>query len=100
MAKSRSAESTIIGYYYQFDYFILKLLQCQNDSDSVTIEGIEDVDLKKQMKLQQFNANILLKQNIIIVLLPSHYATWWFFVIFGAIPCGKINRKHQAIIKL
>lgn len=46
MAKrSREAISTIKGYYFQFDYFILQLLYLQNDDDSVCIEGIEDVDI-------------------------------------------------------
>lgn len=45
MTRSRSATDTIRGYYYQFDYFILKILECQNDDDEITIEGIEDVDL-------------------------------------------------------
>lgn len=43
--RSREAISTIKGYYYQFDYFILQLLQLQDDEDSVRIEGIEDVDI-------------------------------------------------------
>ena len=43
--RSREAISTIKGYYYQFDYFILQLLQLQDDDDSVRIEGIEDVDI-------------------------------------------------------
>lgn len=42
--RSREAISTIKGYYYQFDYFILQLLQLRDDDDSVRIEGIEDVD--------------------------------------------------------
>ena len=46
MAKERSAIATIKGYYYQFDYFILQLLKCNNETDSICIEGIEDVDLK------------------------------------------------------
>lgn len=46
MAKERSAITTIKGYYYQFDYFILQLLKCCNENDSICIEGIEDVDLK------------------------------------------------------
>lgn len=46
MAKERSAIATIKGYYYQFDYFILQLLKCSNETDSICIEGIEDVDLK------------------------------------------------------
>ena len=43
--RSRDAVSTIKGYYYQFDYFILQLLYLQNDNSAVCIEGIEDVDL-------------------------------------------------------
>lgn len=43
--RSREAISTIKGYYYQFDYFILQLLQLRDDDDSVRIEGIEDVDI-------------------------------------------------------
>lgn len=42
---SRSAEATIKGYFYQFDSSIIELLQLKNNSDSVTIEGIEDVDI-------------------------------------------------------
>ena len=45
MTKERSAIATIKGYYYQFDYFILQLLKCNSDADSICIEGIEDVDL-------------------------------------------------------
>lgn len=43
--RSREAISTIKGYYYQFDYFILQLLQLRDEDDSVRIEGIEDVDI-------------------------------------------------------
>ena len=45
MARSREAIATIKGYYYQFDYFILQLLYLPNDTDTVCIEGIEDVDV-------------------------------------------------------
>lgn len=43
---SRTAEAIIKGYYYQFDTSILKLLELQNDSDSIIIEGIEDIDIR------------------------------------------------------
>lgn len=33
-----------MGYYYQFDYYILKLLKA-DDNDVICIEGIEDVDI-------------------------------------------------------
>lgn len=42
---NRDAVSTIRGYYYQFDYSILKLLELENNTDKICIEGIEDVDL-------------------------------------------------------
>lgn len=45
MARSRDAVDTIKGYYYQFDYFILQLINLVNETDNVTIEGIEDVDI-------------------------------------------------------
>lgn len=45
MAKGRDAVDTIKGYYYQFDYFILQLINLRNETDTVTIEGIEDVDI-------------------------------------------------------
>ena len=40
----RSAENSIRGYYYQFDYSIIKVLELRNDDDTICIEGIEDVD--------------------------------------------------------
>lgn len=45
MPKSRSANSTIKGYFYQLDHFILQLLKLENEGDSITVEGIEDVDV-------------------------------------------------------
>lgn len=44
MAETRDAVDTITGYYYQFDYYILKLLKA-DDNDLICIEGIEDVDI-------------------------------------------------------
>ena len=41
---NRSANYAIEGYYYQFDFSILSIL----NSDEITLEGIEDVDLKGQ----------------------------------------------------
>jgi hypothetical protein len=42
----RSAVDTIKGYFYQFDMSILSLLRLENDSDSISIECIEDIDLQ------------------------------------------------------
>lgn len=44
MASTRDAVDTIRGYYYQFNYSILSILDGKED-DVVTIEGIEDVDV-------------------------------------------------------
>ena len=45
MGRKREATAAIKGYYYQFDLFILKLLQLPNNRDCACLEGIEDVDL-------------------------------------------------------
>lgn len=42
---TRSATEIIKGYAYQFDYSIDKLLSLPNDTDEITIEGIEDIDV-------------------------------------------------------
>ncbi|MGX7048036.1 hypothetical protein RU86_GL000524 [Lactococcus piscium] len=42
----RTAINTIKGYFYQFDYYILQILKCENEEDIVIIEGIEDVDIR------------------------------------------------------
>ncbi|NRQ44132.1 hypothetical protein HRH59_16430 [Rheinheimera sp. YQF-2] len=41
----RSAVDTIRGYFYQFDYSILKVLQLLDCDDSIAVECIEDVDI-------------------------------------------------------
>lgn len=51
MAKGRDAIDTITGYYYQFDYYILQLLEVVNDNDTVMLEGIEDVDILEENEL-------------------------------------------------
>ncbi len=51
MAKGRDAIDTITGYYYQFDYYILQLLGLAGENDTVTIEGIEDVDILEENEL-------------------------------------------------
>jgi hypothetical protein len=42
--KDRSATATIKGYFYQFDQTIVRLLEASEHA-SITVEGIEDVDL-------------------------------------------------------
>ncbi|MEN6619744.1 MAG: DUF4297 family anti-phage-associated protein [Rikenellaceae bacterium] len=45
MTATRSANATIAGYIYQFDYTIKCLLDLTNEYDYVDIENIEDVDI-------------------------------------------------------
>lgn len=42
----RTAINTIKGYFYQFDYTILKLLELSLDTEHIFIERIEDIDIK------------------------------------------------------
>ncbi|MBU2953665.1 DUF4297 family anti-phage-associated protein [Marinobacter sp. F3R08] len=42
----RSAVDTIRGYFYQFDYSILKVVQLSKLDDSIAVECIEDVDIR------------------------------------------------------
>ncbi|MCS3800872.1 DUF4297 family anti-phage-associated protein [Niastella sp. OAS944] len=44
--RDRAAIDTIKGYFYQFDYSIFQMLNLQRENDTITIEGIEDVDLE------------------------------------------------------
>lgn len=48
----RSAEKSIKGYYYQFDYSIIKVLELRNDSDTICIEGVEDVDITDETHVE------------------------------------------------
>lgn len=43
---NRAANATIKGYFYQFDFAILQLLQAVDEHAAITIEGIEDVDIE------------------------------------------------------
>lgn len=44
--KSRSAESTVLGFYYQFDKTIQAILEQSDENTQITVEGIEDIDVK------------------------------------------------------
>jgi hypothetical protein len=46
--KNRSADAALAGYYYQFDKTILSLLELAKANNSVTIEGVEDIDIEGQ----------------------------------------------------
>ena len=60
---SRSAEATIKGYYYQFDTTILKLVQLSSNTDAVTIEGIEDIDINTINESETIQCKYLSKPN-------------------------------------
>ncbi len=42
---NRDATDTIKGYFYQFDHYIMKILESLNDETLVYTEGIEDIDV-------------------------------------------------------
>lgn len=77
---NRSATDTIKGYFYQFDYSIEKLLNLSNDSDKITVEGIEDIDIEtltettaiqcKYYSKSEYNHSVIAKP---IRLMLSHF---------------------------
>jgi hypothetical protein len=42
---NRTAINTIKGYFYQFDYSIKRILESSDYTDSIVVEGIEDIDV-------------------------------------------------------
>lgn len=89
---SRSAVSTIIGYFYQFDLSILSILELENDEDVVDLECIEDVDICsadettaiqcKYYEKSEYNHSVI-KPAIVYML--DHYGS------SGASDTSKIN---------
>jgi len=78
--ETREAFATIKGYYYQFDTTILKLLDLQNDSDSVIVEGIEDIDIQTATDETTVQCKYLSKPRFInsavrepIILMLEHF---------------------------
>jgi len=78
--KTREAFATIKGYYYQFDTSILKLLELQNDSDSIIVEGIEDIDINTENENTTIQCKYLSKPRFInsavrepIILMLDHF---------------------------
>jgi hypothetical protein len=45
--KNRSADATLLGFYYQFDKTIHTILEQVDENNIITIEGIEDVEIKE-----------------------------------------------------
>lgn len=62
---TRAADATIKGYYYQFDTSILKLLELGADADSITIEGIEDIDINTATDATTIQCKYLSKPRFI-----------------------------------
>jgi hypothetical protein len=62
---SRSATATIKGYYYQFDTTILKILELKNVDDSITVEGIEDIDINTANEITAVQCKYLSKPKLI-----------------------------------
>lgn len=80
MSRSREAIDTITGYFYQFDYYIMQLLELSDDADTACIEGIEDVDINhlnettaiqcKYYSKTEYNHSVIAKP---IRLMLNHY---------------------------
>ncbi len=62
---NRAADATIKGYYYQFDTSILKLLELTNNTDSITVEGIEDIDINTATETSTIQCKYLSKPKFI-----------------------------------
>ena len=79
---SRSAEATIKGYYYQFDTTILKLIQLASNTDAVTVEGIEDIDITTINEAETIQCKYLSKPHFTnstvrepIMLMLAHFVS-------------------------
>lgn len=77
---TRAADATIKGYYYQFDTSILKLLGLRTNADSITVEGIEDIDINTITEDTTIQCKYLSKPRFInsavrepIVLMLDHF---------------------------
>ena len=76
----RTAIDTIKGYFYQFDYAIAKLLELGQGTDTIIVEGIEDVDINtaseetavqcKYYAKTEYNHSVIAKP---IRLMLNHY---------------------------
>lgn len=56
MARSRSAHHTIAGYHYQFDKSLIEILKA-GTSETITLEGIEDIDLSAETIQCKYHAS-------------------------------------------
>lgn len=77
---TRAADATIKGYYYQFATSILKLLDLQYGTDTITVEGIEDIDIHTATDTTAVQCKYLSKPRFInsavrepIILMLDHF---------------------------
>src|SRR5450830_488922 len=78
--RTRAADATIKGYYYQFATSILQLLDLQFDTDAITVEGIEDIDIKTTTETTAIQCKYLSMPRLInsvvrkpIILMLDHF---------------------------
>lgn len=77
---TRAANATIKGYYYQFATSILKLLDLQSSNDTITVEGVEDIDINTATDTTAVQCKYLSKPRFIysavrepIILMLNHF---------------------------
>jgi hypothetical protein len=78
---SRSAEYTLLGFYYQFDKNIFEILNQIDDNTVITVEGIEDIDISSptentvmQIKYQEKTTGTDSTLRKPIMLMLKHYS--------------------------
>jgi hypothetical protein len=100
---NRSPIEALKGYFYQFDHSIERILMLKEATDSIVIEGIEDIDIKsateetavqcKYYSKTEYNHSVIAKP---IRLMLSHYKKVKEgkkkrvkYVIYGSFKSGK-----------
>ncbi|OJW31540.1 MAG: hypothetical protein BGO54_13845 [Sphingobacteriales bacterium 46-32] len=76
----RSADATLKGYFYQFNKTIEEILSLKKDNDTITVEGIEDVDIdsingRESVQCKYYSSQALTNSSIkdpIILMLDHH----------------------------
>jgi hypothetical protein len=76
----RSADATIKGYFYQFNKTIEEILKLKSDKDTVTVEGIEDIDITsidgtQSVQCKYYSSHSLTNSSIRepLILMLDHY---------------------------
>ncbi len=78
---TRSAEYTLLGFYYQFDKNIFEILEQNDENTTITVEGIEDIDISSstediamQIKYQEKTTGTDSTLRKPIMLMLKHYS--------------------------